>query len=86
MPTISRFFGIVIAMYFDDHNPPHFHAKYNEFEAEIAIETGEIVEGRLPITAGKLVEEWRRLHVEDLQSNWELAKNLKLPATIEPLE
>ncbi len=86
MPTISQFFGIVIAMYFDDHHPPHFHAKYNEFEAEVAIDTGEILEGRLPKTAGKLVEQWRKQHVADLKANWDLAKNLKLPASIEPLE
>jgi len=56
MPTISQFFGILIMMYFDDHNPPHFHARYNEFEALIAIENGQILEGELPKTATQLVE------------------------------
>lgn len=48
MPEISRFLGIVIAMFYNDHNPPHFHAKYGDFKAVIAIETGEVIEGRLP--------------------------------------
>jgi len=48
MPEISRFLGIIIVMYYNDHAPPHFHAKYGDFEAVIAIESGEIVEGRLP--------------------------------------
>ena len=48
MPEISRFFGIIVAMFYNDHNPPHFHARYGEHKAVIAIETGEIIEGRLP--------------------------------------
>ena len=48
MPQISRFFGIIISMYFDDHNPPHFHAKYGEFEALISIDNFSILEGDLP--------------------------------------
>lgn len=86
MPTISQFFGILIMMYFDDHNPPHFHARYNEFEALIAIENGQILEGELPKTATQLVEFWRKQHREELVANWEKAKNLQLPNTIAPLE
>jgi len=48
LPEISRFLGIIIAMYYNDHAPPHFHARYGDFEAVIAIDTGEVVEGRLP--------------------------------------
>lgn len=86
MPTISQFFGILIMMYFDDHNPPHFHARYNEFEALIAIESGQVLEGELPKTATQLVESWRRQHHEELIANWEKAKNLQLPNMIAPLE
>lgn len=86
MPTISQFFGILIMMYFDDHNPPHFHARYNEFEALIAIENGRVLEGDLPKTATQLVETWRQQHHEALMANWEKAKNLQLPNTIAPLE
>lgn len=86
MPTISQFFGILIMMYFDDHNPPHFHARYNEFEALIAIESGQVLEGGLPKTATQLVETWRKQHREELVANWEKAKKLQLPDTIAPLE
>ena len=47
MPEVSRFFGIIIALYYNDHAPPHFHAKYGEDEATIIIETGEVLDGRL---------------------------------------
>ncbi len=65
MPRLSEFYGIVIYMYFQDHNPPHFHAIYAEHEALIRIDNGDVVRGRLPRTAGTLVEEWRRLHVDE---------------------
>jgi hypothetical protein len=48
VPRISEFYGIVIAMYFRDHNPPHLHAQYAGQEAKIAIRTGELIEGQLP--------------------------------------
>ena len=62
MPEISRFLGIIIAMYYNDHAPPHFHARYGEFEAVIAIATGDVVAGSLPRRALALVREWRELH------------------------
>jgi hypothetical protein len=58
MPTISRFFGIAIRIYLDEHPPPHFHASYAEFDAAIAIDTLEVVAGRLPRRAQALVLEW----------------------------
>jgi hypothetical protein len=58
MPQISRFFGIIIKMYYNDHYPPHFHAEYNEHVAEIAIDTLEIIEGNLPRRVLSLVLEW----------------------------
>jgi hypothetical protein len=86
VPRISEFYGIVIYMYFQDHNPPHFHAIYAEHEALIRIDTGEVIRGRLPKTAGSLVEEWRRLHVGDLNANWELAREPAALSSIEPLQ
>jgi len=69
MPQVSRFFGIIIRMYYNDHQPPHFHAQYNEYLAEIAIETFEIIEGELPRRVLSLVLEWAVLHREELREN-----------------
>jgi uncharacterized protein DUF4160 len=66
MPTISYFFGIAIRLYFDEHPPPHFHALYGEHVGQIDIATGKLIEGRLPRRVLALVEEWRKLHVEEL--------------------
>lgn len=70
MPEISRFFGIIITMYFKDHAPPHFHARYNEYEVLIAIESLGIVQGALPPKALSLVVEWASQHREELLANW----------------
>lgn len=86
MPEISRFFGIVIAIFYNDHNPPHFHAKYGEYNALINIEDGSVLAGELPRRALDLVEEWRLKHVTDLQDDWNLATEHKPLRTIEPLE
>ena len=71
MPEISRFFGIIIRMYFDDHQPAHFHAFYGEFEAVINIETLAIIKGQLPPRALGLALEWASLHQSELKSFWE---------------
>jgi len=71
MPEISRFLGIVIFMYFDEHNPPHFHVKYNEFAAVINIHTLNISDGYLPARVRGLVEEWAELHKQELLEMWE---------------
>ena len=60
-------------MYFDDHPPAHFHAKYGEYEAQVAIATGEILNGELPRRARALVEEWTELHRDELMDDWERA-------------
>ncbi|MBI3607439.1 MAG: DUF4160 domain-containing protein [Nitrospirae bacterium] len=86
MPVVSRFFGIVIAFYWEDHLPPHFHAKYSGDEATINIRTGDILRGSLPRRALSLVDEWRRLHVEELLANWERACQRKPLAYVNPLE
>ena len=85
MPVISRFLGIIIAMYWDDHAPPHFHAKYAEYEVTVNILTG-VVEGKFPKRALRHVLEWYELHREELIENWELCQNDESPKAIEPLE
>jgi hypothetical protein len=70
VPIISIFFGIVIRMYHDDHPPPHFHASYQGFEAFIAVETGEVLQGSLPKKAARLVRQWALDHREQLMENW----------------
>ncbi len=86
MPRLSEFYGIVIYMYFVDHNPPHFHAIYAEHEALVAIHDGAVVGGQLPRTAAKLVEQWRSLHTNELAANWELAQQPSALLPIEPLQ
>lgn len=85
MPEISRFLGIVIAMYYRDHAPPHFHAIYGEFEATIEIATG-VVNGDLPRRALAHVQEWRALHRQELTDLWNLARASKPLSRIAPLE
>ena len=86
MPTISRFFGIVIRMYYNDHAPPHFHAEYGEHEAAIEIDTLSVQEGRLPPRVLGMVLEWAAQHRGELRQNWRRAER-KMPLTkIAPLE
>lgn len=85
MPRSSEFFGVVIFMYYNDHNPPHFHAEYAGSEALIAIETLETLEGGLPRRPTAFVLEWAALHREALRRNWERARNGLPLAPIDPL-
>lgn len=78
--------SIIIAMYYNDHVPPHFHARYGDFEAIIAIDTGEVVEGRLPPRVLGLVQEWREYHRTELIEDWTLARERKALKRIKPLE
>ena len=84
MPTISMFYGIIIRMYYDDHNPPHFHAFYGDYKAIFNFE-GELVEGNLPKTEIKLITAWTLIHKDELLANWELAKNSEKLYDINPL-
>lgn len=86
MPTISEFFGILIRMYYDDHNPPHFHAYYGGHEAVFSIETLEIMEGLLPKRAKALVIEWTLEHRQELLNDWKLAEQHQPLNKIAPLE
>ena len=85
MPEISRFYGIIIKMYYDDHNPPHFHAEYGEYQALIRIEDYTLIKGSLPPRALGLVMEWTALHTKELMREWTLAENDKPLFTIKPL-
>jgi len=85
MPEISRFLGIIIAMYYRDHAPPHFHAVYGDYEVTVQIGTGE-VHGFLPRRALAAVQEWRRIHDDELVLAWKLARNREALPRIPPLE
>ncbi len=83
---ISRFFGIVIKMFFDDHNPPHFHAEYGDSAALIDIRNLSVFSGRLPPRAMGLVIEWATLHQQELLADWERARAQQELQRIAPLE
>jgi len=85
MPELCRFLGISIMMYFDDHNPPHFHAKYNEYRALISISDFKVLEGNLPARILGLVIEWAELHKDELIRNWVLVKDTGNYFSIDPL-
>ena len=85
MPELSRFLGISILMRWKDHNPPHFHAKYGQYEVSVEIKTG-IVRGEFPKRALKLVIEWMDIHKDELIKDWDLCVNMETPRSIAPLE
>jgi hypothetical protein len=85
MPEISRFLGIIIAMYYKDHLPPHFHAIYGEYEITVEIESG-VINGRFPRRALRLVLEWLELHKDELLVNWQFVEEKKPLKKIAPLE
>lgn len=84
MPTVSMFYGILIRMYYDDHNPPHFHAFYNNMEALFTLD-GKLLKGKFPQKELKLVEAWSIIHKKELEANWLLAKNCEKLYDIKPL-
>lgn len=86
MPRISEFYGIAIYMYYRDHAPPHFHAIYGEFDAEVSIATTEVVNGELPRKARTLVQEWADVHRDELERDWDLARAGAPLEQIEPLQ
>ena len=86
MPEISRFFGIVIKMFFEDHPVPHIHAEYSGDRAKFAIRTGEVIKGKLSTRAEKLVREWIELHQDELLENWQRSENMQALKRIQPLD
>lgn len=85
MPEISRFLGIIIRMFYNEHNPPHFHVYYNEHKAEIDILSLSIIAGELPKRVYQLVVEWALEHREELLMDWDLMRNDVAPNKIAPL-
>ena len=85
MPRISEFYGIAIYMFYQDHAPPHFHAFYGDNEAEVLIASGSIRSGTLPRRAMMLVQEWARSHQQELDNNWQSARNGTPLRPIDPL-
>lgn len=86
MPTISRFFGIAIVMFFDDHGFPHFHAHHAEGEAKVRIDTLEVIDGGLGRRQLRLVLAWAELHQHELERNWHRARAGETLRGIEPLK
>ncbi|WP_339706247.1 DUF4160 domain-containing protein [Algoriphagus aquimarinus] len=86
MPEISRFYGIIIRMYYNDHNPPHFLVIYQEDEALVDIKTLEILQGHLPKRAKTLAIEWAIEHRDELITNWQKASDREPLDKIEPLD
>jgi hypothetical protein len=85
LPEVSRFYGIVIRMFYRDHNPPHFHAEYGSETAVVEIATLAVIEGRLPARALGLVVEWATIHQEELLARWNSARQHEPLEGIEPL-
>jgi hypothetical protein len=85
MPELSRFLGIVIRMFFSDHNPPHFHVVYNDHEAQFSIENLKILEGNLPPRIHGLVIEWASMYQKELMDNWKKVQDEKPVKKIKPL-
>jgi hypothetical protein len=86
MPEISRFFGIVVTMYFNDHNPPHFHVRYEGYRAKVRIADAAIIDGELPQRVGALIAEWAHIHRDALDRNWTSLATQGTFARIAPLE
>jgi len=85
MPEVSRFYGIIITINFDDHQPPHFHARYGEHRAALGMD-GTVLAGGLPARALLLVRTWSGQHLDELMADWELARALRPLAPIAPLD
>lgn len=84
MPYLSSFFGIIIRMNYEDHNPPHFHAYYQGYVATFDF-NGNILKGKFPHKEERIVEAWSILHVKDLEANWYLVRNGEEPFKIDPI-
>jgi hypothetical protein len=85
VPEISRFYGIIIKIFWDDHFPPHFHAEYGDLQAIFNIDTLALIAGKLPPRALGLVMEWAALHQAELKADWEKAKSKQSVDKIPPL-
>ena len=75
MPTVAYFLGIAVRMFYNDHDPPHFHVHYQGYRARVLISNGEVIDGRLPPTASRLVRDWAALRRRALMRNWDAARS-----------
>lgn len=85
MPVLSRFYGIVIYMNYREHEPPHFHARYQDYEISVEIRSG-IIEGRMPKRALQLLIEWAEQHQDELNANWQRVQRKQPLSPIPPLD
>ena len=85
MPELSRFLGVIIYMYFNDHNPPHFHVVYGEYEASISITGLGVLEGEVPARVLGYVVEWASMHKQALMNNWNMLQSTGTYCKIPPL-
>ena len=85
MPELSRFLGIIVYMYFNDHNPPHFHVEYGEYEASITINSFALLEGDLPSRVLGYVIEWASIHKQELLEDWNTIQTTGKHFKIKPL-
>lgn len=86
MPEICRFYGIIISLFYNDHNPPHFHIRYGSYKAVVRISDFQLLEGYLPARATGLVIEWAARHKNELLAGWNTASRGQEPSKIEPLD
>ena len=86
MPVISVFFGIVVRMFHQDHNPPHIHVQYGEYNAIVAIKTTKLLHGKLPPRVLKILREWMGLRKSELELAWAKATVMKNPNRIKPID
>lgn len=86
MPEISRFFGIIISMFYNDHEPPHFHAQYGEHKASFCLNTLGLLDGWMPPRIRGYIVEWAALNIDDLFMDWEIARQKGILNKIEGLK
>jgi hypothetical protein len=86
MPTICVFYGITIRMYYDDHNPPHFHVSYGDFAAKVSIDSGDMIAGTMPKRVLAMTQEWLELNRIYLLENWNRCLNHEPLVLLNPLE
>lgn len=86
MPTISMFYGILVQMFWNEHSPPHFHARYEKYKVAISINTLEVLNGKMPRRALSLILEWASMNREKLLEDWELCQQNQTPKKIAPLK
>lgn len=89
MPVISMFYGIIVRMFNNDnrkHHKPHIHVEYQDYSAVVEIDTGDILQGDLPVRAKRLLYAWMEIHRDELHADWQLAVNGEHTFKIRPLD